>query len=68
MKCEICGKDFERDQYVYEVKTDDGKIHLSHGGSCLEGWKINRLPIQAPDWWIRTIGKMQLVLVKEAQA
>jgi hypothetical protein len=56
IKCDMCGYPI-KGQYVYEVKLDDGKIVLSHGGHCLQKWKINRIPIQPPDWWVRQIGQ-----------
>jgi len=54
--CEACGEPI-RGQYVYEVKLDDGKIVLSHGGSCLDKWSIKRVPVKAPDWWVRLLGE-----------
>lgn len=55
--CDSCGEAIEKIQYVYEVKLDDGTIKHSHGGACLAKFsdQIKRIPIKAPDWWIRSI-------------
>jgi len=55
--CDACGKLIVKEQYVYEIKLDNGAIKESHGGNCTEVFakQISRLPIQQPDWWIRQV-------------
>jgi len=57
-QCIACGKPFELNHYVYQVKLDDGAIALSHGYPCTDAVAemIKRpAPIEKPDWWIRRL-------------
>ena len=60
MNCEVCGEPFKKDQYVYEIKLDDGTIIKSHGYPCCDRVQIKRIPLKANDWWIRQKTTYQL--------
>jgi hypothetical protein len=54
--CVACNQPIRKDQYLYKVKLDDGKIVFSHGYPCIEQFKIDRpKPITTPDWWVQRV-------------
>lgn len=54
--CAICGNSITKDQNLYEVKLDNGKIVYSHGMPCIDKHNIQRpKPILSPDWWVREV-------------
>lgn len=57
-KCGMCGQPFKPGEYAYEVTTDDGTKHLSHGHGrggidCLGKWEIKRADKTG---WLKKLG------------
>ena len=58
--CAACGNPITKEQYLYEVKLDNGKIVYSHSYPCLEKHHIDRpKPILLPDWWVRQVPNVE---------